>query len=142
MRRHILLTTALLASLALIPAANAQVREEGIPPGVGTGAATGAVGGAIIGGPVGAVVGGAAGAVVGGITETSRPRFREYVVKRQVPSYEYDGEVVVGRQLPRAGVTYYQVPREYGPTEYRYTIVNNRTVLVDPHTGQIVQVLD
>ena len=142
MKRHILMATALLGSLALVPAAQAQVREEGIPPGVGAGAATGAVGGAIVGGPVGAVVGGAAGAVVGGITETSRPRFREYVVQKRVRSYDYDGEVVVGRELPRAGVTYYEVPREYGPTEYRYTIINNRTVLVDPHTGRIVQVLD
>jgi hypothetical protein len=29
-------------------------------------------------------------------------------------------------------VTYYEVPREYGAREYRYTIINDRPVLVDP----------
>jgi hypothetical protein len=31
-------------------------------------------------------------------------------------------------------------PREYG-REYRYTIVNDRTVLVDPRTHRIVQII-
>jgi hypothetical protein len=142
MKHQFLFATALVGAFALSSAAHSQTREPGIPPGVGTGAATGAVGGAIVGGPVGAVVGGVAGAVVGGIAEGTRPRFREYVVTRQHRSYDYDGEIVVGRQLPRQGVTYYQVPREYGETQYRYTIVNNRTVLVDPETGRIVQVIE
>jgi hypothetical protein len=142
MKRQFLFATALAGALAFTSAVQAQTREPGIPPGVGAGAATGAVGGAIVGGPVGAAVGGVAGAVVGGIAETTRPRFREYVVTRQHRSYDYDGDVVVGRELPRQGVTYYQVPREYGQTEYRYTVVNNRTVLVDPETGRIVQVID
>lgn len=142
MKNHTILTMALLSSLSTISLAQAQTREPVIPPGVGAGAATGAVGGAIVGGPVGAAVGGVAGAVVGGIAESTRPRFREYVVTRQHRSYDYDGEVVVGHQLPREGVTYYPVPREYGETQYRYTIINNRTVLVDPETGRIIQILD
>jgi hypothetical protein len=142
MKRHLLIATALAGTLSLASAAHAQTREPAVPPGVGAGAATGAVGGAIVGGPVGAAVGGVAGAVVGGIAESTRPRFREYVVTRGHRSYDYDGEVVVGRQLPRQGVTYYQVPREYGETRYRYTIVNDRTVLVDPETGRIVQVIE
>lgn len=142
MTHRIVTSTALFALLALTPAAHAQTREPAVPPGVGAGAATGAVGGAIVGGPVGAAVGGVAGAVVGGIAETTRPRFREYVVTRHHRSFDYDGEVAVGRELPRTGVTYYEVPREYGQTEYRYTIVNNRTVLVDPETGRIVQIID
>jgi len=32
------------------------------------------------------------------------------------------------------GVTYYDVPQEYGVRDYRYTVVNGRTVLIDPHT--------
>ena len=31
---------------------------------------------------------------------------------------------------------------EYGVTKYRYTVVNDRTVLVDPSTHRIVQVID
>jgi flavorubredoxin len=34
------------------------------------------------------------------------------------------------------------VPREYGVTEYRYTIVNDRTVLVDPKTHRIIQIIE
>jgi hypothetical protein len=88
------------------------------------------------------VVGGVGGAIIGGIADESRPRFREYVVRERVPSYSYREDVRVGATLPSSGVTYYEVPREYGVRDYRYTVVNNRTVLVDPRTHRIVQVLD
>jgi hypothetical protein len=110
--------------------------------GVAAGATTGAVGGAIVGGPVGLVVGAVGGAIVGGITDETRPRFREYVVRENRPSYTYRDEVRVGVELPDAGVTYYEVPRDYGQTEYRYTVVNGRTVLVDPRTRRIIQVIE
>lgn len=29
--------------------------------------------------------------------------------------------------LPSSGVTYHEVPKEYGATRYRYTVVNDRT---------------
>jgi hypothetical protein len=61
---------------------------------------------------------------------------------RHVPSYRYEREVRVGADLPSRGVTYYEVPREYGVTKYRYTVVNDRTVLVDPSTHRIVQVVE
>ena len=44
--------------------------------------------------------------------------------------------------LPEQGVTYYEVPPEYGARGYRYTVVNDRTVLVDPHTRRIVEVVE
>ncbi len=44
--------------------------------------------------------------------------------------------------LPEAGVTYYEVPPEYGVREYRYTVVNRHTVLVDPRIRRIVEVVD
>jgi hypothetical protein len=110
-------------------------------PGTTAGATTGAVGGALVGGPVGAVVGGAAGAVVGGIAEASAPRFRTYVVEQRVPSYTYDGDVAVGVVLPEQGVTLYDVPPEYNVTTYKYAMVNDRVVLVDPSTRRIVQVI-
>jgi hypothetical protein len=46
---------------------------------------------------------------------------------------------VIGAELPSAGVTYYEVPAEYGVKDYRYTVVNDRTVLVDPRTHRIVK---
>jgi len=69
------------------------------------------------------------------------PRFREYVLTQHVPSYTYQGEIIVGATLPMAGVTFYEVPREFGVTQYRYAFVNNRTVLVDPVTHRIVQII-
>jgi len=34
------------------------------------------------------------------------------------------------------------VPPEYGAREYRYTVVNDRPVLVDPRTRRIVEVVE
>ncbi|WP_375458126.1 DUF1236 domain-containing protein [uncultured Enterovirga sp.] len=110
--------------------------------GAATGAATGAVGGAVVGGPVGAVVGAGVGAVVGGFSDAERPRFREYVTREKRPSYTYRETVRVGGELPASGVTYYEVPSEYGVKTYRYTVVNDRVVLVDPTTRRIVQIVE
>ena len=135
MHKMILTASAVLGALMLPVAAHAQ-------SGVAAGATTGAVGGAVVGGPVGAVVGGVGGAVVGGIAEAVQPRFRSYVVEQRVPSYAYSSQVVVGAELPATGVTYYEVPAEYAVPQYRYTVVNNRTVLVDPGTRRIVQIIE
>jgi len=43
--------------------------------------------------------------------------------------------------LPSTGVTFYDVPPEFGATMYRYTIVNGRTVLVEPQSRRIVQII-
>ncbi|RDJ23794.1 DUF1236 domain-containing protein [Bosea caraganae] len=135
---------ALIAAVIAIPAtAFAQQNPQGATGGAAAGATSGAVGGAIVGGPVGAVVGGVGGAVVGAIIGDQTPRFRTYVVEQRVPSYSYDDPVAVGSVLPRDGVTYREVPREYGTaSEYQYTVVNNRVVLVDPQTRRIVQVIE
>lgn len=72
-----------------------------------------------------------------------RPRFNEYVVREQIPSYSYDEDVVVGAELPSAGVRYYEVPAQYHVApRYRYTVVNKRPVIVDPSTRRIVEVID
>jgi len=110
--------------------------------GAGEGATTGAVGGAIVGGSVGGVTGAGDGAIARGIADEQRPKFRNYVVERRVPSYIYKHEVGVGVQLPSSGVTYYEVPAQYGVREYRYTVVNDRPVLVDPRSHTIVQVIE
>src|SRR3954465_14600809 len=126
------------AAVALLGAPAASYAR---PAGAAAGAATGAVGGAVVGGPVGAVVGAGIGAVAGGLSDQQAPRFHQYVVTQGRPSYRYNEEVRVGATLPSRGVTYYEVPAEYGVRDYRYTIVNDRTVLVDPRTHRIVQVV-
>jgi hypothetical protein len=135
MNNRILTAGAVLGALMLPVVAHAQ-------GGAAVGATTGAVGGAIVGGPVGAVVGGVGGFIVGGISDETRPRFRTYVTEQRRPSYTYTSDLVVGAELPQAGVTYYDVPAEYGVKEYRYTVVNNRTVLVDPKTRRVIQVIE
>ena len=44
--------------------------------------------------------------------------------------------------LSDEGITYYDVPQQFGATPYRYTVVNGETVLVEPRTRRIMQVLD
>jgi Protein of unknown function (DUF1236) len=79
---------------------------------------------------------------VDGIAVDQRPAFREYIVRERVPNYTIPDRVVVGGVLPEAGVTYYDVPQTYGVTPYRYTVVNGQTVLVEPRTRRIVQVVE
>ena len=135
MNKTFLMAGVFAAVLAAPLAANAQNSTT-------TGAVGGAVGGAIVAGPVGAVVGGVGGAIVGGIADDRRSGFRTYVVKEKRTSYKYDRDVVIGAELPSSGVTYYEVPAEYGVKNYRYTVVNDRAVLVDPGSHRIVQVIE
>ena len=77
-----------------------------------------------------------------GITVDQRPAFREYIVRERVPTFTMPDRVVIGGVLPEAGITYYDVPQTYGSTPYRYTVVNGQTVLVEPRSRRVVQVVD
>jgi hypothetical protein len=119
--RNPLLAAALLATAAAMPfAAHAQQRiivEEGVTTGL-------------------------VGPGVGIIAEDERPRFRQYIVQERVPSYAVETPVRVGTVLPEAGVTYYDVPQQFGATSYRYTVVNDQPLLVEPRTRRVMQVID
>jgi hypothetical protein len=91
---------------------------------------------------VGGVIGGVVGGVNGVLGIDDRPRFHRYVEERHPPSYRYNEDVRVGAVLPEEGVTYYDVPAEYGARDYRYTVINGRTVLVDPRTHRIVEIVE
>lgn len=137
MRNRVLKSAATLAVITL-PLALAACQS-----GVASGAAGGAVTGAIVGGPVGAAVGGVAGAAVGGaLTADESTRVRSYVVAERRPSIRMTDEVIVGQPLP-SRVRLYPVPQRVGlANPYSYTIVNDRTVLVDPQTRTVVQVIE
>jgi hypothetical protein len=111
--------------------------------GAATGAAGGAVAGAVIGGPVGAAVGGVAGAAVGGVlTAEESTRVHTYVVTQRRPSARVSEEVVVGQPLP-SRVRVYPVPASVGlQNPYSYTIVTDQTVLVDPRTREVVEIIE
>jgi len=137
MRNRVLSSAATLAVVAL-PLALAACQS-----GTASGAAGGAVTGAIVGGPVGAAVGGVAGAAVGtALSADESTRVRSYVVAQRRPSIRMADEVVVGEPLP-SRVRVYPVPQNVGlANPYSYTIVNDRTVLVDPQTRTVVQVIE
>jgi Protein of unknown function (DUF1236) len=138
MIRRLIGIAALVATVALPVAAQAQ----GVPGGVERGSREGER----AGGPIGAVIGGVIGGVVGGVNGVlgvdDRPRFRNYVVERRHPSYQYREDVRIGAVLPDDGVTYYDVPPEYNARDYRYTVVNGRTVLVEPRSRRIVEIVE
>jgi uncharacterized protein DUF1236 len=99
------------------------------------GANEGARAGGAVAGPVGEVVGGTVGAAVGLGLEipnaviTGLPRERSVVVQERV---------VVGEPLPTT-VELRPVPQY---TEYRYAVVNDRRVIVDPRTRRVVKIID
>lgn len=78
----------------------------------------------------------------GGTMIDDTPRFRTYVMEQRVPSYSYTQPVTVGVVLPESGVVYREVPADYGAPGYRYTIVNDRAVVVEPRTRRIVQIIN
>jgi hypothetical protein len=90
----------------------------------------------------GVVRGGAVADEDFGIAVDRRPAFREYIVRERIPDYSISERVIVGGVLPETGVTYYDVPQSFGVTPYRYTVVNGRTVLVEPRSRRIVQVIE
>jgi hypothetical protein len=87
-------------------------------------------------------VGGVVGGVEGVLGIDQRPRFHRYVAGQRIPSYHYADDVRIGTVLPENGVTYYEIPREYGVSNYRYAVVNERTVLVDPSTNKVVEIIE
>jgi hypothetical protein len=133
------LPVAAFALMSLPLAAHAQ--------GTVRGAEEGAAAGERAAGPLGAIVGGTIGAAtgtVGGILGVEeRPRFREYVIREHHPSFSYRGDVRIGAVLPPQGVTLYAVPREYHVRPgYRYAVVNDRPVIVEPRSRRIVEIIE
>ncbi|SRR5579871_869220 len=79
---------------------------------------------------------------VEGIGQEQLPAFREYVIREQIPNHTIPDRIIVGTVLPDSGLTFYDVPQSYGATSYRYTVVNGRTVLVEPRSRRIVQIIE
>jgi hypothetical protein len=101
-----------------------------------TGAANGARTGGEVAGPVGEIVGGTVGAAVGAAVEI--PNAVITAIPRNEPSVVVRERVVVGERLPPA-VELRTVPSH---TEYRYAIVNDRRVIVEPRTRKVIKIID
>jgi hypothetical protein len=101
-----------------------------------TGAASGARAGGEIAGPVGEIVGGTVGAAVGAGLEI--PNAVIGAIPRNEPSVVVHERVVVGEPLPDT-VVLRPVPSH---TEYRYAVVNDRRVIVEPRTRKVIRIID
>lgn len=78
----------------------------------------------------------------GGTMISDEPAFRNYVMTQHVRSYRYREPVEVGTVLPARGVMYRAVPSEYGAPGYRYTVVNDEAVIVEPRTRRVVEIIE
>ena len=101
------------------------------------GAANGAAAGGAVAGPVGAMVGGTVGAAVGAGLEIPNAVITSIEAER-APSVVVRERVVVGEPLPDT-VVLRPVPNY---TQYRYAVVNERRVIVEPRTRKIIKIID
>jgi hypothetical protein len=102
-----------------------------------TGAVNGARTGGAIAGPIGEIVGGTVGAAVGAAVEIPNAVITS-IPDDRVPSVTIQERVVVGEPLP-AAIEVRPVP---GYTDYRYAVVNDRRVMVDPRTRRVIRIID
>jgi hypothetical protein len=127
-----MLGAAAVAAMFLLPGA-------AFAAGCGAGGAIGgATAGAVVGGPVGAVAGGVAGAAVGCAINPPSDEVKQYIIHEHHPSVTVQEEVTVGHELP-PDVQVYDVPQS---KTYAYAVVNNRHVVVDPHTRKVITIYD
>lgn len=129
MRTRFLLTV--LAATAMAPAA---AFAQGSTMG---GAVGGAAVGAVVGGPVGAVVGAGVGGAIGAAAEPP-PGVVTYVQRERIPSVAVQERIVVGEPLP-ATVELRTIPEH---KEYRFAVVNNQRVIVEPRTRKVIKIIE
>lgn len=101
------------------------------------GANNGAAAGNAVGGPVGGAVGGTVGAAVGLGLEIPNAVITSIQGDR-APSVTVRERVVVGTPLPPT-VELRTVPSH---SEYRYAIVNDQRVIVEPRTRKVIKIID
>src|SRR5262245_52493283 len=120
----------LAAAVAALPTlANAQsTTAQGAREGA-------AAGGQVLGAP-GAIVGGTVGAAVGAAAEIPNA-FVTSVERANAPSVTVREQIVVGERLP-SSVRLYTV-REY--PNYRYAVVNDQRVIVEPRTRKVIHII-
>jgi hypothetical protein len=128
MKLHTVIAIAVLAAAPVTAMAQSTTVE---------GAHRGAADGGAAAGPIGAIVGGTVGAAVGAAVEVPNAVINSVRAANE-PSVVVQEPVVVGQPLPST-VVLREVPSH---TEYRYAIVNNQRVIVDPGTRRVIQVIE
>ncbi|MDE2065182.1 MAG: DUF1236 domain-containing protein [Bradyrhizobium sp.] len=100
------------------------------------GAVNGARTGGAVAGPVGEIVGGTVGAALGAAVEIPNAVITS-VEGVRAPSVVVEEPVVIGEPLP-ATVEVRPVP---GYVDYRYAVVNNQRVIVEPRTRRVIRII-
>jgi hypothetical protein len=123
---------ALASAVVMLPAV-AFAQQDPVSRNANEGARTGGA----VGGPVGAIVGGTVG-VATGLAEGITTGVVDAVRGAPVPNVVVRERVAVGEPLP-GSVRLYTVPRY---ERYRYAVVNDQRVIVDPQTRVVIRVID
>jgi hypothetical protein len=129
MTKRIVSFGAILAILALPLAAQAQPTSATAGAGVATSTAM-----RVAGAPEGA--GGAL------LSTDQSAKVHEYVMKEKRPSIRVTEKLAVGTVLP-SSVELYPLPANLGvKSDYRYSVVNEHTVLVEANTHKVTQIIN
>lgn len=75
------------------------------------------------------------------VTTEQTGKIKTYVMKEKPASMKVTDTVSIGTALP-ASIELRTFPSDVGVTEYRYSVVNDKTVLVDPTSRKIIQIIE
>lgn len=77
------------------------------------------------------------------ITQEQQPVVKQYIVKQHVAPVELpsDYDLQIGAPLPE-DVELHQLEAPDMPAQYEYVVVGNRTLIVDPETREVIQILE
>ena len=126
------LAAVLVTAISIVPAA-ALAQQDPVSRNANRGAAQGQA----VGGPIGGFVGGTVGLATGlaeGITDGVIGAVRV----GPAPNVVVQERVIVGEPLPPR-VRLYTVPRY---ERYRYAVVNDERVIVDPRTRRVIRIIE
>jgi hypothetical protein len=126
------LAAVLVTAISVVPVA-AFAQQDPVSRNVNRGAAQGQA----VGGPIGGFVGGTVGLATGlaeGITDDVVGAVRV----APAPNVVVQEHVVVGEPLPPR-IRLYAVPRY---ERYRYAVVNDERVIVDPRTRRVIRIIE
>lgn len=75
------------------------------------------------------------------LTMQQRPRLREQALKHRDAEIRMQDDVGVGTVLPQ-DARLIEIPAEFGIERYQLALANQKTLLVDPATRRVVEVID
>ncbi len=75
------------------------------------------------------------------VTTEQSGKIRTYITKEKPASMKITESVTIGTALPST-VELRTLPSDVGVTQYRYTVVNDKAVLVDPTSRKIIQIIE